>query len=218
MQVQTAPNILTKINIKFTGLNIVRDRWEIVYNLSRTDLIGANTFASPQDKTIVVLADDLTEWFASWSGKDTLIEQSFAKVIERENLVVWDGTVIDDIENNPDAATPVEWSSLIGQLVAPPNQVIHEGYVYSVVQAHTAAAQWPPNIVPALFALIGPVDNGGGNELPAWQPWPGSGPTYGIGAQVSHNGLCWESANANNTWEPGAAGVGDDIWFQIECP
>lgn len=53
-------------------------------------------------------------------------------------------------------------------------------------------------------------------EYPAWEPYNGIPPVkYQVGSKVSHNGKKWESVVANNVWEPGAFGVGTEIWREI---
>ena len=53
-------------------------------------------------------------------------------------------------------------------------------------------------------------------EYPAWEPYNGIPPVkYQVGSKVSHNGKKWESMVANNVWEPGAFGVGAEIWKEI---
>ena len=54
-------------------------------------------------------------------------------------------------------------------------------------------------------------------EYPAWEPYNGIPPVkYQVGSKVSHNGKKWESMVANNVWEPGAFGVGAEIWKEIK--
>lgn len=53
-------------------------------------------------------------------------------------------------------------------------------------------------------------------ECPAWEPYNGIPPVkWQVGSKVSHNGKKWESMVANNVWEPGAFGVGTEIWKEI---
>lgn len=53
-------------------------------------------------------------------------------------------------------------------------------------------------------------------EYPTWEPYNGIPPVkYQVGSKVSHNGKKWESMVANNVWEPGAFGVGAEIWKEI---
>lgn len=54
-------------------------------------------------------------------------------------------------------------------------------------------------------------------EYPAWEPYNGIPPVpYQVGSKVTHNGKKWESMVANNVWEPGAFGVGAEIWKEIK--
>ena len=54
-------------------------------------------------------------------------------------------------------------------------------------------------------------------EYPAWKPYNGIPPVkYQKGSKVSHNGKKWESMVDNNVWEPGAFGVGAEIWKEIK--
>lgn len=63
---------------------------------------------------------------------------------------------------------------------------------------------------PALFA---PFRNPN-----AIEPWvkPDSTNPYPKGAKVTHKGHTWESMVANNVWEPGAPGIGENIWKKVQ--
>lgn len=53
-------------------------------------------------------------------------------------------------------------------------------------------------------------------EYPAWEPYNGIPPVkYQTGSKCTHNGKKWESVVDNNIWEPGAFGVGAEIWREI---
>ncbi len=53
-------------------------------------------------------------------------------------------------------------------------------------------------------------------EYPAWEPYNGIPPVpYQVGSKVTHNGKKWESMVPNNVWEPGAFGVGQNIWKEV---
>ena len=53
-------------------------------------------------------------------------------------------------------------------------------------------------------------------EYPAWEPYNGIPPVkYQTGSKCTHNGKKWESVVDNNVWEPGAFGVGAEIWREI---
>ena len=53
-------------------------------------------------------------------------------------------------------------------------------------------------------------------EYPAWEPYNGIPPVkYQNGSKCTHNGKKWESMVDNNVWEPGAFGVGEEIWREV---
>lgn len=53
-------------------------------------------------------------------------------------------------------------------------------------------------------------------EYPAWEPYSGIPPVkWQKGSKCSHNGKKWESMVDNNVWEPGAFGVGPEIWKEV---
>ena len=80
-------------------------------------------------------------------------------------------------------------------------QVTHAGKRW---ESLNAANVWEPGTNATLWRDLDAP------EIAAWAPWPGFGPTYQIGDQVTHNGSTWQSTAANNVWEPGVFG-----WAQI---
>ena len=84
------------------------------------------------------------------------------------------------------------------------DRVQHNGGLYRVQQAHTA--EHPPSVNTA--ALYGKVTMPG--EIPDWSPG-----SWAIDVKVRHRGKIWLSGVDNNTWEPGAAGVYDNIWKEV---
>lgn len=205
MTIQTAPNILTTIEVPLTGYNVTRTRWEITYSISQTNLIEGITSNVVSNRTISILDTDLTDFVASWSTVEELTEASFAKVIEREGIVEWDGTLIDDIENDPDAENIEPW--IPNQLVAPPNRRSYNGKVYAVVQAHTTLANWTPDLVPALFTYLFDEDSEG--EYPVWVQPTGSHDAYAVGAIVHFPTLddpLYINTSPANTYAPDVFG------------
>lgn len=54
-------------------------------------------------------------------------------------------------------------------------------------------------------------------EYPAWYRWDGIGLSpWNNGSKCNHNGKKWVSHVDNNIWEPGAEGVHETIWEEIE--
>lgn len=79
----------------------------------------------------------------------------------------------------------------------------HEDGLYRVKQAHKIQAHYPPSTATA--ALYSKVTMPG--EIPDWTPG-----SWAKDVKVKHKGKIWLSMVPNNTWEPGAAGVYDNIW------
>ena len=53
-------------------------------------------------------------------------------------------------------------------------------------------------------------------ECPVWEPYNGIPPVkWQKGSKCTHNGKKWESMVDNNVWEPGAFGVGEEIWREV---
>lgn len=53
-------------------------------------------------------------------------------------------------------------------------------------------------------------------EYPAWEPYNGIPPVkWQTGSKCTHSGKKWESMVDNNVWEPGAFGVGPEIWKEV---
>lgn len=82
MEIQTAPNILTTIDIPLTGLNIKNQRWEIKYNISQTNLIEGKTTPIVSNRIITILPEEMVEWMASWDGEASLTEQSYQRATD----------------------------------------------------------------------------------------------------------------------------------------
>ncbi len=84
------------------------------------------------------------------------------------------------------------------------DRVQHDGGLYRVQQAHTA--EHPPSVnTAALYTRINAPD-----EIPYWTPG-----SWEKDAKVKHNSKIWLSGVDNNTWEPGADGVFDNIWKEV---
>lgn len=80
--------------------------------------------------------------------------------------------------------------------------------LYKCVQPHTAQTEWTPESAQSLWARVSdPAD-----EWPEWSQPIGAHDAYSLGAKVTHGGKHYISAVENNVWEPGAAGVGSNIW------
>lgn len=81
--------------------------------------------------------------------------------------------------------------------------------LYSVVQAHTSAEEWPPAATPSLYTPISLDETG----FPIWSQPSGSHDAYNTGNITYHEptGKLWRSKIDGNTTEPGT----DDRWWEI---
>lgn len=94
------------------------------------------------------------------------------------------------------------WSA--GISVAVGDRMEYGGKLYKCVQAHTTAAEWPPDATPALWTEISV------EEWPEWRQPTGAQDAYNKGDKVSHSGKHWISTVDANTWEPGVYGWEED--------
>ncbi len=94
----------------------------------------------------------------------------------------------------------------VGKAYKAGDRFICNGKFYRVEQAHTSAAQWPPEASPSLYTEIAdPAE-----EWPEWVQPTHAGNAYAIGDKVAHNGKRYISQIAANTTEPGT----DERWWK----
>jgi hypothetical protein len=212
------PNATTiRINYRIVETNIVTGR-ELARNdrsltiIDRAEIITPNVDENGNPtggNTITPATTDYTDFLTPIVTPNDLWNAMLQRAIIHANLVEWDGSIIDDIENDPAAETPVPFEDKIGQLVAPPNKLIYEGNIYAVVQLHTVSNQYIPGQPSGqtLYTFEGPVIVT--PNRPAWTPQ-----TYGIGAEVSHIGKAWKNRRPNNNQQfaPATNGSG---WMEI---
>lgn len=72
--------------------------------------------------------------------------------------------------------------------------------------------------VKALEDADGADEGGAADGYPEWKPWDGVSAGYKYGDIVRHNGKVWENMleGMANVWEPGAAGVDERYWMEID--
>lgn len=100
------------------------------------------------------------------------------------------------------------WASYIGKPLLKDRRVRYEDGLYKVQQEHTPQEHQPPSVhTAALYSRIMAP-----GSIEAWV----SGQSYGKGVEVIHNGWVWLSGVDNNIWEPGAAGVYENIWKRVK--
>ena len=72
--------------------------------------------------------------------------------------------------------------------------------LYTVLQAHTSAAEWTPDTATSLYKAIGMTEEG----YPEWVQPLGASDAYNTGDIVSYNGTLYKSLIDGNTWSPEA--------------
>jgi len=82
--------------------------------------------------------------------------------------------------------------------------------LYKCVQAHTSQTGWEPDAAASLWAIT----SNPAEEWPEWIQPTGAHDAYAKGAKVSHDGKHYISGVDGNAWEPGAVGVGSNIWAE----
>ena len=70
--------------------------------------------------------------------------------------------------------------------------------LYQVLQAHTSAAEWTPDVATSLYKKIGVTDEG----YAEWVQPLGASDAYNTGDIVSYNGVLYKCLIDNNTWSP----------------
>lgn len=124
------------------------------------------------------------------------------RVMQLRKLIEQAVTSLPD-EDALDCATLfTAWSA--GISVAVGDRMEYGGKLYKCVQAHTTAAEWPPDSTPALWTEVAKP-----GEIPVWRQPTGAQDAYMTGDKVHYpgeNDPVWVSTVDNNVWEPGAYG------------
>lgn len=122
------------------------------------------------------------------------------RLIEQLSVSLNDETALTAVELFP------EWNATRTYLVG--DRIKYENILYKCVQAHTAQADWTPDITPALWTRVS-ID-----EWPEWIQPTGAQDAYMSGDKVSHNEKHWISLIDNNVWEPGGVGT-EALWEEV---
>jgi len=113
-----------------------------------------------------------------------------------------------------EAATELraDWAFHIGEWVNAGDEIVYNGRIYVVLQAHALQADWVPDQVPALYRLKGDAPSGDDdqpvNEWPDWVQPTGAHDAYNQGDKVTYNGHHYISLINANTWSPEAYPAG----------
>ena len=114
--------------------------------------------------------------------------------------VITPADALDNSEMFPLWTERIDTDAVVGEYLR------HEDGLYRVKQAHKIQEHYPPSTATA--ALYGRVSMPG--EIPDWSPG-----SWAKDVKVRHNGKIWLSMVDNNTWEPGSAGVYENIWKEV---
>lgn len=82
------------------------------------------------------------------------------------------------------------------------DRVQYKGLLYKCLQAHTAQADWTPDVAVSLWVRVDDPSV----EWPEWHQPQGAHDAYAKDAKVSHNEKHWISDVDANIWEPGVYG------------
>ena len=93
----------------------------------------------------------------------------------------------------------------VGKEYAVGTLLMHDGVLFTVLQAHTSQEGWTPVDAPSLFAEV--LSSKITGEIPEWVQ-PDSTNAYMIGDRVIFNGVIYESIIDNNVWSPEAYPAG----------
>ena len=126
---------------------------------------------------------------------------AFRRLIEKAAATQTDEDALQSIELFP------AWESKIGQVLNVGERYSFGGYLYKVLQQHTAQSDWRPDVAVSLFVRV---------SVELWPEWvqpTGAQDAYMQGDKVSHNGKHWISNINGNVWEPGSIGT-ESLWTE----
>ncbi len=141
------------------------------------------------------------------------LEEQFASVRQETAPAQKAATVMFRALAQTDVITPADaldnagmfpvWADRVSTDVKVGEYLRYEDGLYRVKQSHKIQEHYPPSTATA--SLYSKVTMPG--EVIDWSPG-----SWAKGIKVKHNGKIWLSMVDNNTWEPGAAGVYENIW------
>lgn len=88
-----------------------------------------------------------------------------------------------------------------GQRMVKGQMVTWQGQVYKIIQEHISQADWPPDMVPALFLPVA-----GDGAIPAWKQPSGAHDAYHLGDKVTYEGKTWVCVVESTSYAPGVYG------------
>lgn len=125
--------------------------WKPWHPLDTTTHFYYGDLATNAGKTWRNVLDETRTQLNVWEpGTAGIDERYWVEVVEEKDEPEAEVT---EPENNQDNTNAVrEWKP--GQDVKPGERYTFQGDTYEVIQAHTTAAHWPPDAVPALYKKI----------------------------------------------------------------
>ena len=81
---------------------------------------------------------------------------------------------------------------------------VGDAQLYQVLQDHTSAGEWAPDVTTSLYKKIGVTEEG----YPEWVQPLGASDAYNTGDVVSYKGVLYESTIDGNVWAPDAHPAG----------
>ena len=82
--------------------------------------------------------------------------------------------------------------------------------LYQVLQGHTSAAEWPPDMTVSLYKAIGMTSEG----YPEWVQPLGASDAYNTGDIVRYNGTLYQSTIDANVWSPADYPAGWEVYVE----
>lgn len=89
-------------------------------------------------------------------------------------------------------------SYAVGEFVTYGKNSVGDPQLYKVIQAHTAQADWTPDVTASLFTAIGLDEKG----YPVWSQPTGAHDAYNTGDVVDYNGTLYQSLIDGNAHSP----------------
>lgn len=118
----------------------------------------------------------------------TPLSIAFVKMVEKGE--------IDEITASENANLFINWDEKSAYNVNDLRQ--YDGKLYKCLLAHTAQADWSPDLATSLWKEIGVNENG----VAEWSQPISALDAYMIGDRVMYNGVCYCSIIDNNVWSP----------------
>lgn len=99
----------------------------------------------------------------------------------------------------------------VGDIVSCGTNGVGDPQLYKVVQAHTAQADWTPDISASLFDAVGLTEAG----YTVWSQPAGAHDAYNTGDIVDFGGTLYISAMDGNVWAPDVYPAGWQVYEEV---